>query len=59
LAHTPEQRQQRRKNWTWRIERNQLPDDAHVEIVLHGGSKLVNLLSLKKEASNAAQPTAL
>jgi hypothetical protein len=54
LAITPEERQQRRKTWTWRIKRNQLPATAHVEVVLHGGAKLAGLLNRKAEASNAA-----
>ena len=54
LACNPEERQQRRKSWTWRSELNQLPDDADVEIVLHAGAKLAKMIDLKKRASNAA-----
>ena len=54
LATTPEERQQRRKTWTWRMKHNELPANAHVEVVLHGGAKLAELLNRKTEASNAA-----
>ena len=54
LAQSPEQRQQRRKTWTWRISQNRLPDTTKVDIELHGGEKLARLLNLKTEEHNAA-----
>jgi hypothetical protein len=54
FAANAAERQRRRRTWTWRRARNQLPDDARVDITLHGGQRLAVLLVEPSQALEAA-----
>jgi hypothetical protein len=48
------ERQQRRRSWTWRCQRNELPAAAEVDITLHGGRAVAKLLEPTEKAHAAA-----
>jgi hypothetical protein len=48
------ERQRRRRTWSWRRARNQLPEDAGVDITIHGGQRLAVLLGQRSQALEAA-----
>jgi hypothetical protein len=48
-------RQRRRKTWTWRRERNQLPNDAQVDVVVHGARPLEKFFAATAPVLAAAQ----
>ena len=48
------ERQQRRRSWTWRCQRNELPAAAEVHITLHGGRAAAKLLESTEKALAAA-----
>ena len=50
FAANAAQRQQRRKTWNWRCAYNQLPEDARVDIAIHGGQRLTVLLGEHSQA---------
>ncbi len=52
LAPTPADRQQRRKSWTWRANRNALPDRASVDIEMRGASRRLAILSSQGDEAN-------
>lgn len=54
IAKTDADRQQRRKTWTWRRNLNQLPEDAHVDITLHGSTRLTRLFAADNNLRKAA-----